>query len=287
MNNTHLLLACSLSILSGCASQNYSLSSTTANYSYMADNRIDALGTDENYPAAPQDYLYGDKNRSGAPASSAGNPSRYTLGGKQYKILPFSNGFVERGIASWYGPDFHGEKTSNGEIYNMYGMTAAHKRLPIPTYVRVTNLKNKRNVVLRINDRGPYYADRVIDLSYGAAQALGLHQQGTEMVQIEALPTQNEKVYLQLGVFSSYENALALQKKVAKHNLPTPMIKDIQFNGKPAYRVQLGPVFSSQKVDELNSRLAQIGIVETWYIPDNKTEQAQDSSPFKNVVLSK
>jgi rare lipoprotein A len=206
-----------------------------------------------------------------APASSAGNPSRYVIAGENYKVLPFSNGFVERGIASWYGPDFHGEKTSNGEIYDMYGMTAAHKRLPIPSYVRVTNLKNKRSVVLRINDRGPFYADRVIDLSYTAAQKLDIHQPGTEMVQIEAIKTSHkESVYLQLGVFSNPANAQMLQKKVVENNMPLPMVKQVQVAGKLAYRVQLGPIFSIAKVHEFNAKLAKMGISETWYVTENK-----------------
>jgi rare lipoprotein A len=209
--------------------------------------------------------------RSGAPASSAGNPSRYAVSGVNYKVLPFSNGFVERGIASWYGPDFHGEKTSNGERYNMYGMTAAHKRLPIPSYVKVTNLKNNRSVVLRVNDRGPYYADRVIDLSYAAAQKLGIHQPGTEMVQVEAIPTKTrEKVYLQLGVFSNPDNAKTLQQKLIKNNMPQPTVKAVVIKGKLSYRVQLGPVFSTAKVNELNQKLAKMGISETWYITENK-----------------
>lgn len=208
--------------------------------------------------------------RSGAP-SSAGNPSRYVISGENYKVLPFSNGFVERGIASWYGPDFHGEKTSNGEIYDMYGMTAAHKRLPIPSYVRVTNLKNKRSVVLRINDRGPFYADRVIDLSYAAAQKLDIHQPGTEMVKIEAIKTTHkEKVYLQLGVFSDPANAHQLKKKVVANKMPEPVVKEVRLAGKTAYRVQLGPIFSTEKVNEFNAKLAKMGISETWYLTDNK-----------------
>jgi rare lipoprotein A len=215
-----------------------------------------------------------NKNKSissGAPASSAGNPSSYAVSGENYKVLPFSNGFVERGIASWYGPDFHGEKTSNGEIYDMYGMTAAHKNLPIPSYVRVTNLKNKRSVVLRINDRGPFYADRVIDLSYAAAQKLDIHKPGTEMVQIEAIKTSGkEQVFLQLGVFSNPTNAQMLQKKVIENKMPAPMVKEVRVDGKLAYRVQLGPIFSTDKVNEFNTKLTKMGISETWYITENK-----------------
>ena len=203
--------------------------------------------------------------------TSAGNPSTYVISGENYRVLPFSNGFVERGIASWYGPDFHGEKTSNGETYDMYGMTAAHKRLPIPSYVKVTNLKNKRSVVLRINDRGPFFPDRVIDLSYAAAQQLDIHKPGTEMVEIEAIKTTNkESVYLQLGVFSNPTNAQQLQKKVVDNKMPEPMVKEVMVSGKVAYRVQLGPIFSPAKVDEFHVKLAKMGIFETWYVTENK-----------------
>lgn len=203
--------------------------------------------------------------------TSAGNPSKYRVAGANYKVLPFSNGFVERGIASWYGADFHGEKTSNGETYDMFGMTAAHKRLPIPSYVKVTNLKNKRSVVLRINDRGPFHDNRVIDLSYAAAQKLDMHQPGVEEVKIEAIPTpRKEKVYLQLGVFNNPVYAQLLQKKIVENKMPEPMVQEIKVGGKIAYRVQLGPVFSLDKVNEFNAKLAKMGISETWYVTENK-----------------
>jgi rare lipoprotein A len=203
--------------------------------------------------------------------SSAGNPTSYSVGGVNYKVLPFSNGFVERGIASWYGSDFHGEKTSNGEIYDMFGMTAAHKRLPIPSYVKVTNLKNKRSVVLRINDRGPFHDNRVIDLSYAAAQKLDIHQVGTEEVKIEAIKTpRQEKVYLQLGVFTNPAYAQLLQKKLVEHKLPEPVVQEIKVGGKTAYRVQLGPLFNMSKINEFHAKLAKLGISQTWYVTENK-----------------
>ncbi len=119
--------------------------------------------------------------------TKAGNKSPYTVLGKTYTVLPDSKGFVEQGIASWYGNKFHGRKTSNGEIYSMYGMTAAHKNLPIPSYVRVTNLDNGRQVVVRVNDRGPFHEGRVIDLTYAAASKLGFVKLGTAPVRVEAV----------------------------------------------------------------------------------------------------
>ena len=117
--------------------------------------------------------------------SRGGNPSSYVVLGKRYHTLPDSRGFVERGIASWYGRKFHGRKTSNGEVYDMYTMSAAHKRLPIPTYLKVTNLENGRSVVVRVNDRGPFHGKRVIDLSYTAARKLGVVEAGVAKVYME------------------------------------------------------------------------------------------------------
>lgn len=122
------------------------------------------------------------------PPSRYGNPASYEVFGRRYYISPSSEGYRERGIASWYGPDFHGKRTSSGEPYDMYGVSAAHKHLPIPTYVRVTNLQNGRSLVVRVNDRGPFKDARIIDLSYGAATKLGLVGAGTGMVDVEALP---------------------------------------------------------------------------------------------------
>lgn len=121
------------------------------------------------------------------PRSRGGNMSSYVVFGKRYRTLPSSKGFVQRGIASWYGRKFHGRKTSNGETYDMYTMSAAHKRLPIPTYVRVKNLENGRSVVVRVNDRGPFHDNRIIDLSYAAASRIGMLGKGTALVEVSAI----------------------------------------------------------------------------------------------------
>ncbi|MFO1430752.1 MAG: septal ring lytic transglycosylase RlpA family protein [Candidatus Competibacteraceae bacterium] len=122
------------------------------------------------------------------PASIKGNPESYVVFGKRYYVMNSSEGYRQRGIASWYGPGFHGRKTSSGTIYNMYGVSAAHKHLPIPTYARVTNLGNGRSIIVRIDDRGPFVGDRLIDLSYGAAVKLGMMGEGTVPVEVETLP---------------------------------------------------------------------------------------------------
>ena len=121
------------------------------------------------------------------PITRAGNKSPYEVFGKTYFVLPSNKDYSEVGIASWYGTKFHGRQTSNGEIYDMYAMTAAHKSLPIPSYVRVTNLENKRSIIVRVNDRGPFHGPRLIDLSYVGALKLGFADRGTAKVLIEAI----------------------------------------------------------------------------------------------------
>ncbi len=121
------------------------------------------------------------------PRAKYGNMSTYVVRGKRYYTKDDSAGHVERGLASWYGKQFHGRKTSSGERYDMYAMTAAHKTLPLPTYVRVTNLENGRSAVVKVNDRGPFHGPRVIDLSYSAAKKIGVIQKGTAMVEVRAL----------------------------------------------------------------------------------------------------
>jgi rare lipoprotein A len=119
--------------------------------------------------------------------SQRGNPPFYDVFGKRYFVMPTSDGYVERGVASWYGPDFHKQMTSSGDRYDMYGMTAAHKTLPLPTWVEVTNLENGRHVTVKVNDRGPFVKGRIIDLSYGAAKALDMIRAGTARVEVRAL----------------------------------------------------------------------------------------------------
>lgn len=124
------------------------------------------------------------------PRSRSGNPAEYEVFGRTYRTLPSAEGYEEEGIASWYGEEFHGRSTSSGEPYDMYAMTAAHRSLPLPSYVEVTNLDNGRTVVVRVNDRGPFHGNRLIDVSYAAAHRLGLIGPGTARVRIRALRTE-------------------------------------------------------------------------------------------------
>jgi rare lipoprotein A len=141
-------------------------------------------------PPQPRDISnIGDAVVRAEPPSRYGNPVSYVVNGKRYYTMPSSRGHKERGIASWYGTKFHGRRTSSGEIYDIYKMTAAHKSLPLPTYVRVTNLRNQRSIIVKVNDRGPFHNNRIIDLSYVAAAKLGILEYGTGLVEIEAIDT--------------------------------------------------------------------------------------------------
>jgi rare lipoprotein A len=139
-------------------------------------------------PANPPDIArIPDAIPRAEPRSTLGNPAFYDVDGHRYTVLASSAGFVERGVASWYGTEFHGLRTATGEPYDMFAMTAAHKTLPLPCYARVTNLANQRSVIVRINDRGPFVSNRIIDLSYAAAAKLGMIGTGTAFVQVETL----------------------------------------------------------------------------------------------------
>ncbi len=145
------------------------------------------------------------------PRSRNGNPPFYDVMGKRYFVLSSSVGYVERGVASWYGPGFHKVRTSTGEPYDMYAMTAAHKTLPIPAYVRVTNLQNGRSIVVRVNDRGPFVGNRIIDLSYTAASKLDMLRNGTAMVEVRSLePAANAPLLAQATAPARAANAAPL-----------------------------------------------------------------------------
>jgi rare lipoprotein A len=144
------------------------------------------------------------------PRSASGNPPFYQVAGHRYIVLASAAGYRERGVASWYGPDFHGLKTATGERYDMFAMTAAHKTLPIPCYARVTNLSNGRSVVVRINDRGPFVANRIIDLSYTAASRLDMIRNGTAFVDVEVLSPANPQSGTALPVTTQAASAASV-----------------------------------------------------------------------------
>ncbi len=212
----------------------------------------------------------------------AGNPSTYVVLGKRYHVLKSSKGFVERGIASWYGNKFHGKKTSNGETYNMYAMTAAHKTLPIPCYVQVTNLQNGRQVTVRVNDRGPFHENRIIDLSYTAAKKLGITANGTGLVEIRTVepgqpatpatrvasdraPVSHVAVstphlYLQLGSFIELNNAESLRAQLLLNNVNAAAIQRTTVDRRDIYRVRIGPLKTVDEADRIAAQINDLGI---------------------------
>lgn len=212
------------------------------------------------------------------PASAYGNRSPYTVLGKSYQVLPRADGYVERGLASWYGQKFHGRQTSSREVYDMCSFSAAHKSLPLPSYVRVTNLDNGRSAIVRVNDRGPFHAGRIIDLSYAAAVKLGVDRTGTARVEVRALtggadlgasapPLQPAAVaiasdqpqLIQVGAYGERENA----RRIADQ-LKAAGIKDVEVDGVRVgvnllWRVRVGPV-APDAIDDVLGRIRALGL---------------------------
>lgn len=197
--------------------------------------------------AAPSYRLDPNKLKDAVPRPEPfrryGNKSPYTVFGKQYHILPSAEGYVATGMASWYGTKFHGNLTSNGERYDINAMTAAHKTLPIPCYARITNLENGKTTVVRINDRGPFHGDRIIDLSYAAATKLGYVDKGVAKIKIETITfapklTQSSHYYLQVAAVSRKPSAKLLKQKLLGYTDYPVTIKKTE----RLYRVKVGPV---------------------------------------------
>jgi rare lipoprotein A len=207
------------------------------------------------------------------PRSERGNPPFYQALGKRYFVLPSAAGYVERGVASWYGPGFHKAFTSNGERYDMYGMTAAHKTLPLPAYVQVTNLGNGRSIVVRVNDRGPFKEGRIIDLSYSAAVKLDMLRAGTALVEVRAItpgespvqtaavaPAASGGLYVQAGAFSEQANASKLAAQLRAQGHGGTFVREDRVNGRSLFRVRIGPIPSVASFDAVVSRLKSLGI---------------------------
>ena len=209
----------------------------------------------------------------------------YKIGGVKYYPIEDAYGFTETGIASWYGAKFHGRKTANGETYDMYAMTAAHKTLPMPTMVEVTNLENKKRIVVRVNDRGPFVADRIIDLSKKAAGKLDILTKGTARVRIVALaegqrPSPKEpprpvkpvpdfdkgEFYVQVGAFSVRGNAERLKEKLERAWRKMRLERYVDLDGKPFTRVQAGPFGERSTAEEAKIDLAAEGFVYAFIV---------------------
>jgi rare lipoprotein A len=214
------------------------------------------------------------------PRSAHGNPPFYNVLGKRYVVLATADGYLERGVASWYGPTFHGENTSSGEKYDMFAMTAAHKTLPLPCYARVTNLKNGRSVVVRINDRGPFVANRLIDLSYSAAAKLDMLKEGTTLVEVKAISldepdqltrtaqTPPATLFVQIGAFADQRNAQHVLDRLHVGGLPRAFIYSPPEGEHPLYRVRLGPISTVSEFDALAARLKALGFPDALLTTD-------------------
>ncbi|SFR73891.1 rare lipoprotein A [Marinobacter daqiaonensis] len=235
---------------------------------------------------------------------NAGNKSPYVVWGKQYRVMSrgSADGYVERGIASWYGKKFHGHHTSNGEIYDMYKMSAAHKSLPIPSYARVTNLANGRSVVVRVNDRGPFHGDRLIDLSWAAAKKLGYLSQGTARVEVAAITVDSDGsmtlageawrplagsakeetdqegassavtrggLFVQLGSFSNAAPARRLEQELRGRTESPVRVRQVTTESGRFHRVQVGPFADTSEAEKALRRLASEGFPQAMVLTDN------------------
>jgi len=236
------------------------------------------------------------------PRSKYGNGPVYEVFGKRYTVMANSSGYKERGVASWYGKKFHGNLTSNREPYDMYAMTAAHKSLPLPSYVRVRNLSNNRTVVVRVNDRGPFVDNRIIDLSYSAALKLDMIKDGTSLVEVEAIsfdepsgarptrkvepkepapvltsapplpsdvtPKAENTIFAQVGAFGSRENAQSRLASLRSGGIGTAFIVEDTSSGSTLYRVRVGPIKGVLQYDLLVEELENLGITDPYLITD-------------------
>ena len=208
------------------------------------------------------------------------NPPSYTVLGRTYHVLRTNAGYNEQGVASWYGPNFQSKPTSSGERYDMYAMTAAHKTLRIPSYAVVTNMENGRQVIVRVNDRGPFVSNRIIDLSYAAAKKIGMIGQGTAMVDVRAISPDSpatvtgartaasssrardlpqavwgQDVYIQVGAFAEIGHVITVQ-----HRLAQAGIRPVSVTAYGSLkRVRVGPVGSLADFDRLMDQLRTIG----------------------------
>jgi rare lipoprotein A len=264
-----IIISISVFILLSCATKQIKTTET-------AQSRL------ANSVADPQ--IKSDEETENLPKYSLDQLSSSQTSGDKESLFPRVKRYFKRGVASWYGPRFHGRVTANGEIFDTNAMTAASKTLPLDSYVQVTNPKNKTSIIVRINDRGPYVGNRVLDLSYSAAKKLGIHKAGTGVVEIKAISAaqalpkiqaaaakQAKQVYVQVGTFGSQRKAQKLQNRIAANSdLPTPKIRPSTFNNSTLYKVQLGPIKSADGADKISEQLAALGIKDTQFVTETR-----------------
>lgn len=223
-------------------------------------------------PPSPSDSLsIPDAVPRVEPLSKRGNPAFYEVMGKRYFVQQSAAGYIERGVASWYGPGFHQAATSNGERYDMYAMTAAHKTLPLPSYVQVTNLSNGKSIIVRVNDRGPFKDGRIIDLSFTAAAKLDMQRAGTALVEVRAItPGQSalpsdtaiKTLYVQAGAFGTASNADKLVAQLRNNGYPQAQVRSDLVDGRSLYRVRIGPIADVPSFDRVVAQLKTLGIAD-------------------------
>jgi rare lipoprotein A len=233
-------------------------------------------GVRDGAPVRPPADLVGvpDAVPKPEPLSAYGNPATYKVLGKTYQVRASRKDYKARGLASWYGTKFHGRRTSSGEPYDMYGMTAAHKTLPLPTYARVTNLDNGKSVIVKINDRGPFHANRIIDLSYTAAAKLDMLKNGTARVEVVSIvpetitaaaatptaQTNQSGLFVQAGAFSEKENAEQVKRTLANAAIESDIYMHNLSPRQIVYRVQIGPFNEINDANRITDKLNAIGI---------------------------
>lgn len=228
--------------------------------------------------------------------TGAGNRSPYTVLGKSYHVMPSEEGYSERGIASWYGEKFHGHKTSNGEVFDMYQSSAAHKALPIPSFLNVTNLDNNRSIIVRVNDRGPFHGDRLIDLSYAAAVKLGFADRGTARVQLDAIIPDGAysdvgrivsnrnagetltlgsssgaaiaERYLQVAAFSDADRAQQLSDRLRSLTDHPVFIRSVNSNNQRLHRVRIGPINSDSDLARISASVVAANLGSPYTITE-------------------
>jgi rare lipoprotein A len=233
--------------------------------------------------------------------SRYGNGPVYEVLGQTYSVMDSSSGYKERGVASWYGKKFHGRLTSNREPYDMYEMTAAHKTLPLPTYVKVRNLRNNRSIIVRVNDRGPFVHNRIIDLSYAAALKLDMIRDGTSLVEVTAISfdeprgdrpvrviepaeppasnpapvpepesqpeaKQENEIFVQVGAFGDRTNAERRRSALLSGGIGDAFIFADEAATPPLFRVRIGPIGGVEDYDALVMKLEALGITDPYLV---------------------
>ncbi|BFI97034.1 MAG: septal ring lytic transglycosylase RlpA family protein [Rhodanobacter sp.] len=245
----------------------------------LPQDRRYSASSDSSPAGPPPAYIYTlpEPVPKTEPRSLYGNKSPYTVRGQTYRVLPSARGYDERGIASFYGNKFDGYKTSSLENYDMYKFSAASKVLPLPSYARVTNLSNGKSVIVRVNDRGPFHENRIIDLSYAAAVRIGIWPKGTGLVEVQGIDPSapdaepsppppvtsgggSPGIYLQVGAFSDPANAERVAARLRQANFAPVQVEQVQVGGRTIRRVRVGPLDSVDRADTVTRRIEDMGL---------------------------